>query len=49
MVGGILMALVLVIVIPVGTMLVGAIWSAVFGWVTSSYADEEHPDPDAAT
>lgn len=33
MAGGIIFAIVMVLVVPVGVMMTGAAWSAVFGWV----------------
>ena len=39
MVGGILLVLGMVLAVPVGVMLGGALWSAVFGWVSSASAE----------
>ena len=36
MVGGVALVVVLVLAVPVGVMLGGALWSAVFGWVASA-------------
>jgi hypothetical protein len=38
MAGGIVFAIVMAIGIPVGVMLAGALWSAIFGWVSSEQA-----------
>jgi hypothetical protein len=37
--GGVLMAIVMVLVIPVGVMLTGAVWSAALGWFLNEPAD----------
>jgi membrane glycosyltransferase len=42
MVGALLMVLVMVLVVPVAIMFGGAIWSALFGWVSSEDADRRH-------
>jgi hypothetical protein len=39
--GGVLMAIVMVLVIPVGVMLTGAVWSAVLGWFLNQPADAD--------
>lgn len=33
--GGIVFVLAMVVVVPVGVMVTGAVWSAVFGWLSS--------------
>jgi hypothetical protein len=38
--GGIVFALAMVLAVPVGVMLAGAVWSAAFGWMFPSRADE---------
>jgi hypothetical protein len=42
--GAIVLALGMVLAVPVGVMLVGALWSAVFGWLESKQADAQSPD-----
>ena len=37
--GALVFVVALVLVVPVGVMLVGAAWSAVFGWLESADAD----------
>jgi hypothetical protein len=44
MAGGIVFVLVMVVAIPVGVMLAGAVWSAAFGW----FASETAGDPQCA-
>ncbi|HYV59148.1 MAG TPA: hypothetical protein VFA62_03680 [Acidimicrobiia bacterium] len=39
MLGAVLMIVVMVLVVPVAIMFGGAIWSALFGWVSSDDAD----------
>jgi membrane glycosyltransferase len=39
MAGALLMVVVMVLVVPVAIMFGGAIWSALFGWVSSEDAD----------
>ena len=39
--GALAFVVAMVLVVPVGVMLVGAAWSAVFGWLESSDADAE--------
>lgn len=39
MAGGIVLVLAMVIAVPVGVMLAGALWSAVFGWVSAGPPD----------
>jgi len=36
------MILVMVLVVPVAIMFGGAIWSALFGWISSEDADHRH-------
>ena len=43
MAGGVLMVVMMVLVVPVGVMLVGAVWSALFGQVTADDVAERHP------
>jgi hypothetical protein len=40
--GAVLMIVVMVVVAPAAIMLGGAIWSALFGWVSSDDADRRH-------
>ena len=40
-VGGLVFVVAMVVAVPVGVMLVGAVWSAVFGWLSS----EQLSDP----
>jgi membrane glycosyltransferase len=40
--GAVLMVVVMVLVVPVAIMFGGAIWSALFGWVSSDDADRRH-------
>jgi hypothetical protein len=40
--GAVLMVVVMVLVVPVAIMFGGAIWSAVFGWLSSDDADRRH-------
>jgi hypothetical protein len=42
MVGALVMVVVMVLVVPVAIMFGGAIWSALFGWVSSEDADRQH-------
>ena len=42
MLGAVLMVVVMVLVVPVAIMFGGAIWSALFGWVSSDDADRRH-------
>jgi hypothetical protein len=42
MAGALLMVVVMVLVVPVAIMFGGAIWSALFGWVSSEDADRPH-------
>ena len=42
--GAVVFVVAMVLVVPVGVMLVGAVWSAVFGWLASSAAEAEAPD-----
>jgi hypothetical protein len=55
MAGAIVFAVVMVIVVPVAIMFAGAIWSALFGWLSSEDADAraaaapaEEPEPAGA-
>jgi hypothetical protein len=41
-VGAIIMVVVMVLVVPVAIMFGGAIWSALFGWISSDDADRRH-------
>ena len=47
MLGAVLMIVAMVLVVPVAIMFGGAIWSALFGWVSSDAADRRH-EGDAA-
>jgi membrane glycosyltransferase len=40
--GALLMVVAMVLVVPVAIMFGGAIWSALFGWVSSDDADRRH-------
>ena len=40
MVGGIIFVLAMVIAVPVGVMMAGALWSMVIGWTTESSEGE---------
>jgi membrane glycosyltransferase len=42
MLGAVLMIVVMVVVVPVAIMFGGAIWSALFGWVSSEDADRRN-------
>jgi hypothetical protein len=42
------MIVTMVIVVPVGIMFAGAIWSALFGWVSSEDADQRAAAPEPA-
>jgi membrane glycosyltransferase len=42
MLGALLMVVVMVLVVPVAIMFGGAIWSALFGWLSSDDADRRH-------
>ena len=42
MVGALLMVVTMVLVVPVAIMFGGAIWSALFGWISSEDADRGH-------
>jgi membrane glycosyltransferase len=46
--GAVLMVVVMVLVVPVAIMFGGAIWSALFGWVSSDDADRGHEGDAAA-
>jgi hypothetical protein len=37
--GAVLMVIVMVLVVPIAIMVGGAIWSALFGWISSDDAD----------
>ncbi|HWW45422.1 MAG TPA: hypothetical protein VN180_10165 [Acidimicrobiia bacterium] len=37
--GALVFVVAMVLVVPVGVMLVGAVWSALFGWLESADAD----------
>jgi hypothetical protein len=41
MVGAVLMVIVMVLIVPVAIMFGGAIWSALFGWISSDDADRQ--------
>jgi hypothetical protein len=41
MAGGIVIVIVMLLVIPVGVMLGGAVWSALFGWMETRDAAEK--------
>ncbi|HEX3669125.1 MAG TPA: hypothetical protein VHY55_08240 [Acidimicrobiia bacterium] len=42
MLGAVLIVVAMVLVAPVAIMFGGAIWSALFGWVSSDDADRRH-------
>jgi hypothetical protein len=42
MAGALIMVVVMVVVVPVAIMFGGAIWSALFGWISSEDADRRH-------
>jgi hypothetical protein len=44
MAGAVLMVVVMVLVVPVAIMFGGAIWSALFGWISSEDADRRQDD-----
>jgi hypothetical protein len=47
--GGIVFVLAMVVAIPVGVMIAGALWTAVFGWFASEAAEPEPaPDPEGS-
>jgi hypothetical protein len=45
MVGAIVFVIVMVLVVPVGIMFGGAIWSALFGWLSTEDADRRAAEP----
>jgi hypothetical protein len=45
--GALVFVVAMVLVVPVGVMVVGALWSAVFGWLEPAEVDAE-PDTSAA-
>ncbi len=45
--GALVFVVAMVLVVPVGVMLVGAVWSALFGWLESSDAEAVEPSPKA--
>ncbi len=45
-IGPIAVLLVLFVIGPIGLFVVGAIWSALNGWLLSDDADARHPDTD---
>ena len=47
MLGAVLMVVAMVLVVPIAIMFGGAIWSALFGWLSSDDADR-HQQGDAA-
>lgn len=48
MVGAIVFVVVMVLVVPVGIMFGGAIWSALFGWIASDQTEQaDQPDQPA--
>jgi hypothetical protein len=49
MLGAVLMIVVMVLVVPVGIMFGGAIWSALFGWLGSDDADARAAHTDTAS
>ena len=42
--GAVIFVVAMVVAVPVGVMLAGALWSAVFGWLETSQADAEAPN-----
>ena len=45
MAGAIVFAVAMVLVVPIAVMFAGAIWSAVFGWLSSDDADSRAANP----
>jgi hypothetical protein len=45
--GALVFVVAMVLVVPVGVMVAGALWSATFGWLDSRAADEEPATPTA--
>ena len=45
MTGAILLAVAMVLVVPIAVMLGGAIWSGLFGWLSSDAADDVAANP----
>jgi hypothetical protein len=41
--GAVILVVGMVLAVPVGVMLVGALWSAVFGWLESKQGDAASP------
>jgi len=41
--GAVVFVVAMVLVVPVGVMVAGALWSAVFGWLGSTAADPAEP------
>jgi hypothetical protein len=41
--GAVVFVVAMVLVVPVGVMLVGALWSAVLGWLATNAAEAEPP------
>jgi hypothetical protein len=46
--GGIALAVVMLLILPVAIMLAGAVWSALFGWVSIGDAERRAAAPDEA-
>jgi hypothetical protein len=42
--GGIVMAVIMLLILPVAVMLGGAIWSALMGWLLVEDADQRAPE-----
>jgi len=40
--GAVLMVVAMVVLVPIAIMFGGAIWSALFGWISSDDADRRH-------
>jgi hypothetical protein len=43
--GAVVFMLAMVIAVPVGVMVAGALWSAVFGWLETTDAEADDPAP----
>lgn len=46
--GAVIFVIVMVLVVPVGVMFAGAIWSALFGWLGSDDANQRAEGPRSA-
>ena len=43
--GAVIFVVVMLLVVPVGVMLGGAVWSAAYGWLSTRDAEERGTDP----